>query len=159
MDIQEIDETIRTAENSIEFLSADASRYGNRLDEFYHSTDGTCSIENGYMASKEMVVAEARKLSNSIDGHTEILERLRDSMDEIPDTAGYRADSMLSDPGSYREQINELIDDYEDVFEEVMETCSRAQRDPDMPDPLTIRSMKRTDTPEFDGSHIETVLQ
>ncbi|WP_414837052.1 hypothetical protein [Candidatus Nanohalococcus occultus] len=158
MDFEEIHKLVDTAERTQEFLIHDSQRYGNYLDSFYHTRDGECKLDEGKAVSKRMLLEEAQKMARTIDYHEEMLESLRDARENIPDTAEYRVIGEKEFTGGYEQRIDNLVESYNEMFDDVMDTCSRAVRDPNVPDPIMIRSMARTQSKEVDMSAFDRLL-
>lgn len=106
-----------------------------------------------------MLLEEARDVARSLEYHEETLAQLRDARDEIPETADFRAVGDTNTfSGGYEERIDKLVDRYCDMFDQVLEDLAPAQRDPNIPDPIMMRSMERMETPKFDGTGLDRIL-
>lgn len=157
-DLEEIHRLVTTAENTQDYLLHDAERYSRQLDHFYHTEEGRCKLDDGHTVSKRMMLDESWNLIRTIDYHEEMLSELREKRERVPDTADFRVIGRPGErAGNYEERIDKLVANYTEMFDSVMEVCSRAVRDPDLPDPIMMRSIQRTNT-EFDGTGLETVL-
>ncbi|MFB6182623.1 MAG: hypothetical protein ABEI78_01020 [Candidatus Nanohaloarchaea archaeon] len=149
MDIEDIHDLVEEAEEIQPYLIAEAEQYAEKLNYFYHTEDNHCQLEDGYAVEKIELVNEAENLVNTVRSHEKMKEKLQKAAEELEDANDFRyRDGKKLDKDYLNKKINNLLDQYEQDFEEVLEISSRAHLDPDIPDPMSIRSSNRREDDE-----------
>jgi len=143
VELEDIYETVKDAERAQKYLISEAYRFESTIDAYYHTTDGECSLEHAGAVDRERVLEETQYFVNVLEGHEEMLGRLEEAREELTEYTSKQVVGEESiDVETLRRKAETALDHYKANFNEAMGSCGRVARDPTLPNPQVMKSLK-----------------
>jgi hypothetical protein len=143
--LEDVNHLAKQVEASQPYLEAEADRYGRNLDLYFDTENGEHQGENGHAVSKRQLLEETYRFVEVIQLHEDQLDQLQEAREILADANDYRTLNARGDSvESLEGKVEDLIDEYQEIFPYVMEQCRPAQIDPEIPDPVMMKSLENT---------------
>jgi len=142
-DLEEIYSVARQAKEVQPLLLPEARRYNNYVDSFIHTESESCDVENLNAASESFIEHESAYLVELVERHEALLEDVKNAADDLLYCSNNRyIDGEVVRKTKLRDELKDIVESYEEDFEEVMDICSRIVPDEDITDPFEIKSKR-----------------
>lgn len=123
------------------FLSDCTYRFEKYVDDYLQNEQSNSNLESHFV-SEGLIAHESAYFVEVIDAHESILEDLKEAVDNLPSCQSHRyIDGKRIHEETLNRELNELIDDYNEDFDEVIRVCGKTAVD-DIPGPNVIRSKR-----------------
>lgn len=142
-DLEEIYSLARQAKEVQPLLLPEARRYNNYVDGFIHTESESCDVENLNAASESFIEHESAYLVELVERHEALLEDVRNAADDLHYCNNNRyIDGEVVRKEKLRDELTDIVENYEEDFEEIMDICSRIVADESITDPFEIKSKR-----------------
>ncbi len=159
MELEDIYRTVKDAESAQNYLLSESYRFESTIDAYHHTKDGECSLESTGAVDRERVLEETNYFVNVLEGHEEMLERLEEAREEL---TNYTSKQVIGeeniDAGTLNKRAETALDQYKANFKEAMGSCGRVARDPTLPNPQVMKSLKNQSSDEESLEYLMNLL-
>lgn len=123
------------------YLSDCTFRFEKYVDDYLQNEKSNSNLDTHYV-SEGLIAHESAYFVDTIEIHESILEDLKEAMDNLPHCQDHRyIDGTRVTEDKLNRELNELIEDYREDFDEVIRVCGKTAVD-DIPGPNVIRSKR-----------------